>query len=149
MQIRITSSDGPGQPNVIESAIDDVAVTRIGACTTQFSSPGAITGPLRVARQGGNLQLSWDPDCGSGTRFGVYRGDLSTGLSSMAPVAGLCDVTALSAELPLDSGSYLFLVAPNDSVAEGSLGLASGDVPRAQPASVCYPRASPVNACAP
>jgi hypothetical protein len=144
----VRSADGPLTGSVIESAIDDVRIVRLDECASAAGSPGAATG-LLLRRSGGDLRLTWNPDCGVSAGFGVYRGELGGGLSSMAPLAGQCDVAATFAELPADSGDYFFLVAPNDSIAEGSLGIDSSGIPRPQPASVCYPRAISLDGCAP
>jgi hypothetical protein len=152
MRLRVRSADGPDWMNLIESAVDDVAFTRVASCTASSSAPGVITGrpgPLLLVKSGGSVRLVWGPDCGAGTRYGVYRGDLSAGYVSLAPLAGLCDLAATSVDLPPGPGSHFFLVAPNDGVIEGSLGLTSAGLHRPQPGTVCYPRTQAVNPCAP
>jgi hypothetical protein len=144
----VRSADGPLTGSVIESAIDDVRIVRLDECASAAGSPGTATG-LRLGRSGAELHLTWNPDCGVSAGFGVYRGELGSGLSSMAPLAGQCDVAATFTELAADSDDYFFLVAPNDGGAEGSLGIDSSGIPRPQPASVCYPRAISLDACAP
>lgn len=94
------------------------------------------TGTLRVDRGAspGTLRLTWDPDCGGGTRDGVYRGDLALGLASLAPEPGLCSLDALVADLPEGPPrAEIFLVVPNDGASEGDFGASSAGARRAPP----------------
>jgi hypothetical protein len=105
-------------------------------------------GPLLGIKVGNTALFAWGEDCASATQYGLYEGDPDLGYDSLAPVPGLCSIVGTSMALPLQ-GNAFFLVAPNDGSEEGSLGLWAPGVRRPQPASVCYPRADPLNACAP
>lgn len=113
------------------------------------AEPGE-TGTLRVDRGAspGTLQLTWDPDCGGGTRYGVYRGDLSVGFASLAPEPGLCSQDALVADLPEGPPrAEFFLVVPNDGASEGDFGASSAGIRRTPPGARCFPAAAS-NECA-
>ena len=151
MKLQVRSADGTLVDTVVESAIDSVHIEGATACTTQ--APGApgdtADGSLRVTLEGSGVRLMWGADCGGGTGYGLYRGDLDAGYSSLAPVPGCCGLGATSVLIDPGPGSQFFLVAPNDGSAEGSLGRGSDGSLRPQPSQTCYPRAIPVNACAP
>ncbi len=150
MRLRVRSADGPIVDSTVESAIDEVHVDGALNCSTVVSqAPGAVApGSLRVEPEGGKLRLAWGADCGGGTGYGIYRGDLSLGYASAAPLAGFCGVGTTSALVDPGPDSYFFLVAPTDGSTEGSLGMAGDGAPRGQPAQVCFPRANPVHSCA-
>jgi hypothetical protein len=109
--------------------------------------PGAVA-DLRVVRNpDGSLQLRWGRDCGGTTTYGVYRGDLALGYASLAPEAGFCNVPRTTRTLPAGAGrADFFVVVPNDGLAEGSYGAASGGAARPPAASRCFPPAPP-DAC--
>ena len=89
-----------------------------------------------------------EPDCGAGTSYGIYRGDLLGGYASIAPEPGRCDVAGTEAAIPEGSGSAdFFLVVPNTGAFEGDYGLDSTGSARAPAAGGCYPR-SAIDACA-
>ena len=152
MRLRARSVDGPNADSVIESAVDDVRVVGFQACTSPApGAPGATSGTLAVDKDtvSSRLRITWGAECGGGTGYSVYRGDLGTGWTSAAPLPGHCGVAGTSAFVNPDSGSYFFIVAPNDGVAEGSLGLRSDGTRRPRPSAACWPEAPSVNACAP
>lgn len=105
------------------------------------SEPGSVSG-LRVTKEaGGELELSWEPDCGGGAVYSVYRGDLAQGLGSLAPESGQCAVAGTAATIPLGPGSGdFFLVVPNTGTWEGSYGSSSAGAPRPQAADACLPQ---------
>ncbi|UCF68513.1 MAG: S8 family serine peptidase, partial [Acidobacteriota bacterium] len=111
--------------------------------------PGVSNG-LTITRAGeDSLHLSWNPDCGNGAAYGVYRGDLLVGYSSMAPEPGQCDVSTTSATIPLGPGTAdFFLVVPNTGSAEGSYGRDSAPARRPQASAACYPQEQ-IHHCAP
>lgn len=150
MRIRVRAADGTATGNIVEAAIDDVRIVSNGTCTTAVALPGVIAGglgPLLATRVANQVHLQWSSDCAGATRYGVYRGDLALGLSSLAPIPGQCDVATRSVDLPLDASDDFYLIAPNDGSVEGSLGLLNLGVRRSQPAAFCYPRS--VDSCAP
>jgi len=151
MKLRVRTADGTANDTVVESAIDAVALDGTRLCTTTSAgAPGGVpASSLAVDRDGSKIRLSWGEDCGGRTGFGIYRGDLAAGYASAAPLAGFCGVGGTSISIDPDTGSYFFLVAPNDGAVEGSLGKTSDGTPRPQPAVACWPRAGAVNACAP
>ena len=112
--------------------------------------PGAIR-DLRLDRdpRGGTLELDWAPDCGSGTSYAVYRGDLAQGYASLAAEPGYCAVPTHHASIPAGSGiADFFLVVPNDGVVEGSYGIDSQGNPRPRASEPCY-ASSLIDSCAP
>lgn len=150
MLVRVRAADGPNFDSIVEAAVDDVRVQGALACSGQAAGAPGDSGnaSLRVGKDGANIRLTWGADCGGGTGYGIYRGDLSVGYASAAPVPGFCGVGGTSATIEAGEGSYFFLIAPNDGSVEGSLGNLSGGAPRPQPAATCWPRAAAVNACA-
>lgn len=109
-------------------------------------APGRVNRLTVGKNPDGTLALAWDRDCGGGTGYAVYRGDLAGGYGSLAPEPGLCGVTDTSATVDpgVPSGEF-FVVVPNDGVSEGSYGHAAGS--RAPAAMNCYP-AGALDGCA-
>ena len=94
------------------------------------------------------IELAWTADCGTGTTYGIYRGDLTAGPESLQPEPGGCGVTGTGATVPAGPGSSeSFIVVPNDGTTEGSYGTDSAGLPRPPAASACYPT-SGVDDCA-
>ena len=116
---------------------------RLEPGTLAFASaaPGAVSN-LRLAKApGGQLALSWSPDCGSGTGFAVYRGDLTTGYASIAAEPGTCNVEDFGAAVPVGGGvADFFLVVPHLAGLEGSYGLDSQGDGRPPAAEACFPQ---------
>jgi hypothetical protein len=101
--------------------------------------PGESNGLVMSKEEDGSLTLTWDPDCGGGTTYGIYRGDLNAGYDSVAPEPGMCAVSGSAATLPAGTGSAdFFLVVPNDGATEGSYGTDSEDVRRTPADSPCH-----------
>jgi hypothetical protein len=110
--------------------------------------PGAARG-LRLSRDGGSLQLDWAPDCGTGTAYAIYRGDLLAGYDSLVPEPGSCSVATDEASIPLGDGpADFFLVVPNDGSAEGSYGIDAQGERRPPSSAACYGE-SLIDSCAP
>lgn len=123
----------------------------LGADTVRFTEPRAgVVSDLTVGRSpGGALLLTWNPDCGFGAAYGVYRGDLLLGYDSLAFEPGLCSVEGTSATIPEGPGAAeFFLVVPNVNGDEGSYGLASATWPRAPATIACFPQGS-IDECGP
>ncbi|ANM31735.1 hypothetical protein ABI59_22520 [Acidobacteria bacterium Mor1] len=100
-------------------------------------APGESDG-LMIDKQAGTLVLSWDPDCGGGIGYGIYRGDLAAGYASIAAEPGMCAVAGTTANLPLGSGAAdFFLVVPNAAAAEGGYGADSAGIGRAPAVAAC------------
>ncbi|HHN74168.1 MAG TPA: PKD domain-containing protein [Acidobacteria bacterium] len=132
--------------------IDDLTlsgVTKDSCEPVARGVPGASDG-LSITRTGGGLlDLSWNSDCGAGTAYGIYRGDLTLGYDSLKAEPGLCSVSTTSATVDEGPGrADFFLVVPNDAAFEGSYGNPSGGGSRAAAADACYPR-DRFDACAP
>jgi hypothetical protein len=103
-------------------------------------APGS-SGGLQVDKSAGSLRLSWNADCGGGTHYGVYRGSLATGLSSMSPASGSCTVTGTEALVPMGAvAGEFFLVVPSSGGFEGSYGLGVQGQPRPAAIEPCYPQ---------
>jgi hypothetical protein len=113
------------------------------------SGLGQIVG-LTVDKAGaGTLQLDWVPDCAGGTRYGIYRGDLTAGYASIVPEPGKCAVVGTSDTVPEGAGSAdFFLVVPNDGGQEGFYGTDSTGTQRTPAAAPCFGQSSPAN-CVP
>jgi hypothetical protein len=116
---------------------------------TLDGTPASGTDPgesawLRVENNGdGTLRLTWTADCGSGSAYGVYRGDLVSGYESLAPEPGRCDVSGTTASIPEGAGrADFFLVVPNTGSVEGSYGAARGAATAA-----CHPQGA-IDSCA-
>jgi hypothetical protein len=105
---------------------------------------------LRVGKgTPGQLTLEWNADCGAATTYGIYRGDLRVGYSSISQEPGKCDVTGTTTTVPLGSGqAQFFLVAPHSNGKEGSYGQGTSGLPRPPAAGACYPQGA-VAACVP
>jgi hypothetical protein len=115
----------------------------------QEPHPGASDRLLIAKDTGGSLALSWQPDCGRGTSYGIYRGDLGSGYSSIAPEPGMCAVTGSTATVPAGTGSAdFFLIVPNNGNAEGSYGVGSDGAARPVAAGSCRPQGV-THSCAP
>lgn len=112
-----------------------------GTLTFGSAAPGAVS-DLRLAKaSGGKLELSWGPDCGSGTGFAIYRGDLARGYASIGPEPGMCDVESFVATVPAGEGAAdFFLVVPNVAGVEGSYGLDSRADARPPAGNACFPQ---------
>jgi polyhydroxybutyrate depolymerase len=104
--------------------------------------PPGLAGLLRVAKAPADrLHMSWAGDCGGGQLHGLYRGDLTLGYSSIAPIPGRCDVSGTEAEI--DAGvqaAQFFLVVPNDGATEGAYGSGAAGSPRQPAPSPCLPQ---------
>ena len=110
------------------------------------SGPGMIR-DLRLSRNGGMLDLTWQSDCGRANKYSVYRGDLAVGYDSLAPET--CNVLGTSLTIPEGPGAAdFFLVAPNRMQADGSYGLDSRNIRRPPPSNACFPH-GPIDSCAP
>lgn len=112
-------------------------------------APGA-SGGLHVDKDGDDLlRLTWNADCGGGSHYGIYRGNLAAGLSSMAPEAGSCAVSGTMTSIPAGAGTAeFFLVVPSSGGFEGSYGVDSEGLARPQPLGACYPQGQ-IDSCAP
>jgi len=102
--------------------------------------PGVVS-DLRLSKlPDGQLQLAWGADCGGGTAYAVYRGDLRSGYDSLAPEPGLCSVSGTSAALfPSPGTADFFVVVPHLDGLEGSYGRTS-DRNRDPATTVCFPQ---------
>ena len=111
--------------------------------------PGSAGGLMLEKSAGGYLDLTWSQDCGGGSHYGIYRGDLAAGLSSMSAVTGFCAVGGTSASIPAGSGSAeFFLVVPSVGGFEGSYGTDSAGISRPPALLPCHPR-DQVDSCQP
>ncbi len=101
--------------------------------------PGFTSG-LTVAKDGsGGLSLAWNADCGAGSRYGIYRGDLSIGYASLA--ADTCDLQTTSSTISAGTTpAEFFLVVPSDAAFEGSYGKDSTGTDRPTASTVCHPQ---------
>ncbi|PYS94225.1 MAG: hypothetical protein DMF50_12720 [Acidobacteria bacterium] len=100
--------------------------------------PGTL---LRVGLTAGNLTLSWGASCAAGdSDYEVYQGSLARPFV-YNHTQRLCTTGgATSASFASPAGSAYFLVAPRNSIREGSYGRASSGAERPQGATACLPQ---------
>jgi hypothetical protein len=128
----------------------DFADGTSGIFTASVARPPGASGDLRVGKNGeGALLLSWSADCGGGTRYGIYRGSLGTGLPSIKKEEGFCTVAGMTASIPAGAGTAdFFLVVPGSGDYEGSYGVDSQGHPRPPAILACYPQ-DQIDSCQP
>lgn len=104
--------------------------------TTGPSYPGGVSG-LRVARNPNrsDVDVSWDPACGTAIDFAVYEGALGSWYSHDA-VACTTGGVLTATFAPAEGGAY-YLVAPLQDSAEGSCGSDSSGTQRPPAAAGC------------
>ena len=117
--------------------IDDVKIDYKSTCTTGSSSAGLVKNYLTMSKSGTNLSLSWQVPGGTCqvTGYGVYRGILPWTAYNYASLT--CAATGTTYSTPQDTGSYYFVVVPNNSTTEGSYGKASSGTERPVAATPC------------
>ncbi len=97
---------------------------------------GSAGAPLRLARAGSDLLLSWDPSClGSDVDYGVYEGSLGDFTSHVAATCSTAGAT--SATIASSAGNRYYLVVPQSANREGSYGRDGADTPREPGVSSC------------
>lgn len=97
--------------------------------------------PLTISKSGNDLQLSWSAPGGTcvTSNYGIYRGNLLWSAYNHSPV--LCNTGGTtSATVPMDSGSYYYLVAAQNEGKEGSYGMDSSGTERPASSSPCLPQ---------
>jgi hypothetical protein len=108
------------------------------------TSPDGSTGaPLRVAKSGSSLSITWGASCsGQASNHAIYQGNLSmlrAGMWDHDPVT--CSAgTDLAETFVPGAGNRYYLVAPLAGGNEGSLGTVSSGALRPESASACAPR---------
>jgi hypothetical protein len=96
-----------------------------------------------------NLVLAWNADCAGSTKYGIYRGNLLLGYSSIASEPGFCSVTGTTATIPQGANTADFLlVVPNNGSSEGSYGTGSTGARRPPATAGCFSQGT-IAACAP
>jgi PKD repeat protein len=136
------TSDGFGvQGGWNVDAVELRGVTRESCEPYSQTLPGEASG-LQMGKDGsGGLTLEWTADCGAGTAFGVYRGDLAAGYASLGPEPGRCAVGGTSTTIPEGPGAGdFFLVVPNQGSVEGGYGADSTGAVRPPAAAACFPQ---------
>ncbi|OGF62576.1 MAG: hypothetical protein A2Y62_11735 [Candidatus Fischerbacteria bacterium RBG_13_37_8] len=124
-------------------AIDNVriecAVPVCNVCNVTTQIPGRVLNNLTIAKSGNNLLLNWTPPGGTCivTGYGVYRGTLPLSAYNHASLS--CTASA-PYSTPQDTGSYYFLVVPQNSTNEGSYGLDSSSAQIPAASSPCHPQ---------
>jgi hypothetical protein len=113
--------------------LDDMYLTNVlfQGCDAQSDTcgaagpPGRVLNTLAVSKSGTNLSLNWTVPGGTCqiTGYGLYRGTLPWTAYNHASVS--CAITAPPTITPQDTGSYYYLIVPNNATAEGSYGTAS------------------------
>jgi len=110
----------------------DARIDNVSIATAGTPVPGSVT-RLQLSKSdtiAGDLVLSWDPSCGSGSvDYGIYEGLAGNWTSHVRTV---CSDTGgdLTESITPGTGDRYYLVVPHDDTAEGSYGLASGGVER-------------------
>ena len=121
------------------------AGSRATRATERAATSAGAASNLEIDKFDSQLMLSWDPDCGLGNEYGIYRGDLALGYGSIAMDA--CDVVGGTAVIPMGPVDHeFFLVVPTWNGQEGSYGRTTSGI-RAPAASACHP-AGPIDPCA-
>jgi len=111
--------------------------------------PGAAAGLTLSRPSATEIPLNWAPDCGTADTYAIYRGDLTLGYPSLAPIPGGCEIMGTAASVPLGPGDAdFFLVVPHATGLEGSFGWLSPPTARPAPAVLCHPQ-GPTDDCAP
>jgi hypothetical protein len=132
--------------------VDDLRLTGVTSSSCEPVSrgvSGAVDGLSVTRESGGQLTLSWNADCGAGSHYGVYRGDLAAGYGSLAPEPGLCSIDGTSVAIAEGTGrADFFLVVPNDGAFDGGYGRDAEGEQRAPAAQPCYQQ-DQIDACAP
>ncbi|OGF67454.1 MAG: hypothetical protein A2Y62_14235 [Candidatus Fischerbacteria bacterium RBG_13_37_8] len=108
-------------------------------CTVTTQIPGSVLNNLTVAKSGANLSLAWTPPGGTCTvtGYGVYRGTLPIAAYTHS---SLSCTASTPYSTPQDTGSYYFLVVPQNSTNEGSYGLDSSGAQIPAAATPCHPQ---------
>lgn len=133
--------------NVYPGTVQLLASTASSCQRLILPGPGDVTHLDANLGLTGDLELSWTPDCAQGTAYSLYRGSLTAGYTSAAPV--LCDLAATSAVLPAGNDpEEFFFVAPSDDLFDGSYGRSSSGAERPPLAVACHPQ-DVFPACAP
>jgi polyhydroxybutyrate depolymerase len=110
-------------------------------------TPGAVTELRALQNPDGTIQLRWNRDCGGGTAYAVYRGNLAVGYGSLSPEPGCCAVMRTTVKVPAGPGAAdFFLLVPNDGHSEGGYGTVSDGSPRPPATQACLPP-GPVDSC--
>ncbi len=93
------------------------------------------------AASGSELTLSWQESCapGGAESYAIYRGDLGSWYSHVAVDCTDDDGLPLSEAVPLDSGSYYYLLVPYNSESEGFYGTDSDGTARPMGTATCGP----------
>ncbi len=132
--------------------IDDVLVEDRTHSCQQYTPPlpgevpisqAAPGEPLMVEKDGSDLIISWDAECNAAfsTDYALYRGTISaisSGTYDHAPIVCTDSGDDRTEAVDAGTGSYYFIVVPNDLSVEGSYGSAtSGNRPASS--SACYP----------
>ncbi len=96
--------------------------------------------PLKVARSGASLALTWSASCrATDTDYEVYEGAAGGNFRSHVPL--LCSTGgATSATVTPGAGNRYYLVVPRDAAHEGSYGIDSKGLERARVAGACLPQ---------
>ena len=97
--------------------VDDLVLRGVTSesCEPVARALSGATSGLELSVDGSGLQLAWQADCGGGSVYDIYRGDLDQGDGSLAAEPGFCNHAASDATLPLGTGDReFFLVVPSD-----------------------------------
>jgi hypothetical protein len=126
-------------------AVDNIQISggswQCNVCTGgPANPPGKVLNNLTIAKSGTNLQLNWTAPGGTCevTKYGVYRGTLPWSGYNHAIVN--CNVTGTSFTTAQDTGSYYFLVVPQNSANEGSYGTSSNGNQIPPASTACAPQ---------
>ncbi len=106
----------------IPNGTQPFALVVTGAIEPVTNPPGRVLNNLTISKSGTSLNLSWQAPGGTcdTTKYGVYRGTLP--LTSYNHAYLDCNVNSTSFSTSQDTGSYYFLVVPQNSSSEGSYG---------------------------
>jgi hypothetical protein len=121
--------------DVYAAGITPAAGSGAGRVPDGGLTPGV---PLRVAKSGTDLAMTWSTACGPAVDYAVYEGALRV---SGSLVSRLCSTGgATSATLTPGGGDRYYLVVPTNAGNEGSYGRTSGGIERPPAAIACSPQ---------
>jgi len=144
LRLRFNSVDS-SYNNYLGWAVDNIQITgtswNCNVCTGgPANPPGRVLNNLTVAKSGSNLILNWQAPGGTCevSKYGVYRGSLPWSGYNHSSLN--CNVSTNSFTTSQDTGSYYYLVVPQNSANEGLYGFNSNgsQIPAAQ--SPCAPQ---------
>jgi hypothetical protein len=123
----------------IDNDGDDVYDTADSDCATSSNTPGEVVSLIVSAHNGGSVDLSYTPGCGTADNILVW-GNLAqvSTYSYSGQTCALGNSGTLNWTLP--AGDLFFLLVGNDGTAEGSYGQSSAGLERPEESVCTFPQ---------